>query len=240
MLDAQNGIIQNKDIYYLDDLQISQELNILKLGMNDSRVPSEKRIGPHNKNILDFITGSLLGEGGFLQNHGNGSKLCLQQEQSHKSYLLWLHKYLSDNGYCNSKIPEIKEKIGNQNKKRYVIRFKTWTYSSFNLILNKWYKNNKKILPFNIYISPLVLAIWIMNNGSRSGKGLKLTTNNFTYDECKILQDKLIILYDFKISQHKTGVFNQYNQYLHKESVNKCYSIISKYIHPSMKYKFNI
>jgi ubiquinol-cytochrome c reductase cytochrome b subunit len=167
--------------------------------MNDSRVPSHKRIGPHNKNILDFITGSLLGDG-YLEKHGNGSRLCLQQEQSNKSYLFWLHQFLWNHGYCNFKIPDIKERIGNKSKIRYILRLKTWTYSSFNSIQNKWYKNNKKILPVNIDISPLALAIWIMDNGSRLGKGLKLCTNNFTYDECKILQDKLITQYDFKVS----------------------------------------
>ena len=54
--------------------------------MNDSHVPSQKRIGPHSKTVLDLITGSLLGNGN-LEKHGNGSRLNILLEQSNKSYL---------------------------------------------------------------------------------------------------------------------------------------------------------
>jgi ubiquinol-cytochrome c reductase cytochrome b subunit len=34
-----------------------------------------------------------------------------------------------------------------------------------------------------IYLTPLALAIWIMDDGCRAGKGLKLSTNCFSYEE---------------------------------------------------------
>jgi hypothetical protein len=59
--------------------------------MVDSNIRSDKRIGPHNKEILEIITGNLLGYG-HLESHGNGSRFCFQQEGSNKAYLLWIHK----------------------------------------------------------------------------------------------------------------------------------------------------
>jgi ubiquinol-cytochrome c reductase cytochrome b subunit len=185
IIDAQNGIIYKKEIYNLDDLLISKKLNILKLGMNDSRIPSDKRIGPHNISIIDIFTGNLLGNNN-LEKNGNGSRLNIEQEQSNKSYLIWKHKKILKNGYCNKKIPKIKIKIAKKGKIRYEINLKTWTYTSLNNLYNNWYKNNKKRLPREIEIRPKALAIWIKNDGSRLGKGIKLCTKNFTYSECKI------------------------------------------------------
>lgn len=192
-----------------------------------SKIRSVKRIGPHNKNVLEYIYGSLLGDG-FLERHGNGTRLCLQlprPEYSHKDYLEWLHLYLSSSGLC----PDLK--IPAKGKNRYILRFKTWTYSNLNYLHEEWYKNSSeaaqgrtaiKKLPSNIaeYITPLSLAIWIMDDGSRSGKGLKLATNNFTYLECEILANILRKKFNLIVSIHKTGHINQWNLYLHKISIS--------------------
>jgi len=55
-----------------------------------------------------------------------------------------------------------------------------------------------------------MLAIWIKDKGSRSGKALKLSTNYFTYPECEILKTQLNNK-NLKVSIHKTGRLNQYN-----------------------------
>ena len=189
----------------MDDI-LKVDLPLIELG---SIITSTKRIGPHNKDILDFVQGSLLGDGN-LELHGNGSRLCLQQESSNKAYLLWSHKFLADRGYCNLELPKIQTRIGNKGKIRYVLRLKTWTLSSLNYLHTKFYSNNIKIIPKDLSISPLMLAIWIKDDGSRSGKALKLSTNCFTYEECDRLKMKLNNM-NLKISIHKTGKLNQYN-----------------------------
>lgn len=216
------------------DSFLGLDLNLIELTVGF--ISSKKRIGPHNKDILDFQTGSLLGDG-HLELHGNGSRLCLQQEDSHKAYLLWSHKFLAERGYCNPEIPKIVERIGNKGQKRYVLRTKTWTYSSFEFFYSAWYFNRTKILPINFTLTPFALAIWIMDDGGRSGAGLKLATNNFTYIECERLKLALIEK-NLKVSIHKTGVKNQYNQYIHKSSKPQLIELILPFIHPSKKYKF--
>ena len=52
--------------------------------------------------------------------------------------------------------------------------------------------------------------MWIKDDGARSGKALKLCTNNFTYLECTKLKKELEKK-NLKISIHKTGKKNQYN-----------------------------
>ena len=94
-----------------------------------SRIPALKRIGPHSKTVIEFIYGSLLGDG-YLERHGNGTRLCIQQENSHKDYLYWLHNNLASLGYINPNIPLIQSRIGSKGKLRYILRIKTWTYSN--------------------------------------------------------------------------------------------------------------
>jgi len=95
------------------------------------KVPSIKRIGPHNLEILSILIGSLLGDGS-MEKDGNGSRFAFYQEKTHGEYLLWLHKTISNLGYCKKDIPVIQTRSGIDGKLRYIFRFRTYTYSSFN------------------------------------------------------------------------------------------------------------
>ena len=206
------------------------------------KLRAKERIGPHNQDIVSILVGSLLGDG-YLERHGNGCRQCFQQEQSNRGYLLAFYHYLSARCYTTSCLPKITRRIGTGGKLRYVSRFKTYTFASFNWFHEEFYKENKKQLPNKellfSYITPQSLAVWIMDDGSRSGKGLKLSTNCFTYEENLVLANILRKKYFLKISIHKTGYVGQYSLYIHKGSVKDLYNIVKDSIHPSMKYKFN-
>jgi hypothetical protein len=132
--------------------------------------------------------------------------------------------------------------LGKKNSIRKIVRFTTWTYSSFNWIHDLWYVNNVKIVPSIIgdYLDPLTLSIWIMDDGCKSGSGLKLTSNSFSYSECLMLVNVLYINFNIKATLHSTGVSNQYNIYIWQESMSLLREIVEPYIHSSMKYKLSI
>ena len=90
------------------------------------RVRADKRIGPHNKNILEILFGSLLGDGhAEYRSKGKGTRFTFYQEGSHVSYLLWLHDLLSESGYCSNRLPEIQTRLSVKGKVRKIIRFRT-------------------------------------------------------------------------------------------------------------------
>jgi hypothetical protein len=96
------------------------------------RIPSTKRIGPHNYDVLCLLIGSLLGDGHLAKDpKGNGSQFDLYQKGEHIEYILFLHEFLSKRGYCKESIPKIQSRIIND-KLVYYCRFRTYTYSSFN------------------------------------------------------------------------------------------------------------
>lgn len=209
------------------------------------RVLSTKRIGPHNIDILSVLMGSLLGDA-TMEKDGNGSRFCFYQEKTHGEYLLWLYQTIYGLGYCSSDIPNISSRVGINGNIRYIFRFRTFTYSSLNWIYDAFYiekgeeKARTKRVPLFIaeYLSPLALAVWLMDDGSKyKNKGIKFCTNSFTLNEVKFLAKVLEDKYNLATSIHKTGGLNQYNIYIPKSSSIELAKIVKPYIHESMIYK---
>ncbi len=203
-----------------------------------TRIKSFLRIGPHNMDILSIIYGSLLGDS-HAERRSLGTRVSFYQEAIHSDYLKWLHEIISSLGYCTLTLPKIVTRLGAHGKIRQVIRFHTFTYFSWNDIYDQWYLNGVKRVPINIadYLSPLALAIWIMDDGGRVGKGLKLATNSFTFEDTTRLTDVLFKLYGIKATTQKTGVVNQYHIYIWSDSMPLLRSIVKPYMVSSMFYK---
>ena len=225
--------------YIIDSSYIYISINPIFSIINNSM----KRIGPHNIYINSIIFGTLLGDG-YAEKRSNGTRICFYQENTHKYYLLYLYKLVFDLGYCKIKIPKLTTRLGNFGKLRLILRFKTFTFSSFNWLHDIFYFNGKKILPsinlLNLYLTPLALAIWIMDDGCKSSSGIKIATNNFTYNEVLILIQVLNIKYNLNTTINSAGIPDQYIIYIPKKDIKYLYKIVEKYIHPSMKYKFII
>jgi hypothetical protein len=80
-----------------------------------------------------------------------------------------------------------------------------------------FYKGNKKIVPQSIgeYLTPLALAIWFMDDGSKLVKGAKIAINCFSHKEieylCEILKNK----YNLNTSIHTRGKDKGETIYIH-------------------------
>lgn len=134
----------------------------------------------------------------------------------------------------------ITTRLGKKGVVRKIIRFNTWTYSSFNWIHELFYTDGKnKNVPSNIfdYLTPLALAIWIMDDGGKIDQGLKLSTNSFSFSDCNFLVKVLYDKFKLKASVQSAGVENQYIIYIWKDSMPLLREIVLSYVHPSMKYK---
>lgn len=204
------------------------------------RIRANKRIGPHNKDVLCILFGSLLGDAhAERRSQGNGTRITFYQEGYHDSYLIWLHNLLANLGYCSLNTPKIQTRLGKKGIVRKIIRFRTWTYTSFDWIHKLWYIKGVKIVPSNIgeFLTPLALAIWIMDDGGKVKEGLKLSTNSFSYSDCLLLVKVLYDNFKLKATVQSAGKSNQFNIYIWKESMPLLREIILPYIHSSMKYK---
>lgn len=228
--------------YDIKGLAICLSVPVIKV----NRISAYKRIGPHNKDILSIIFGSMLG-GAHGEKRAVSTRFTFQQEHSHVSYGLWLHNLISKLGYGSSTIPDITTRL-NGARVRKLIRFRTYTYASLNWIHEVFYTQdskgrNIKRVPDCIltYLTPLALAIWIMDDGAKVSSGLKFCTNSFTYEDCLKLSNILFKLYGLKTSVHSAGapkhVETQYNLYVWKQSMPLLRDVVKDHMHPSMLYK---
>jgi ubiquinol-cytochrome c reductase cytochrome b subunit len=237
------GFLNKPKMYYLYLICLSLLLIAPVFFSNQPTVNRLKgiyRIGPHNKDIISIIFGSLLGYGyGEKRLLGVGTRFIFYQEASHVNYLMFLHKFFSELGYCDSNLPVITTRLSNKGKIRKVARFSTWSYTSFNWIYELWYNKKIKHVPECIdqYLTPLTLAIWIMGNGAKVGQSLKLCTNSFSYNDCLLLIKALNNNFNIKASIQSAGQKDQYLIYIWKESMSDLINIVSPYIIPEMKYK---
>ena len=215
--------------------------------LTKGRISSNKRIGPHNHEVLCLLIGSLLGDG-HMERDPLGSRFCFYQKGDHIEYILWLHAYLLKQGYCKEDIPKIHTRIIH-GKLSYYCRFRTFTFSSFNWIHDAFYpssptgKVGKKVIPTWIeeYLSPLALAIWIMDDGTWiKDRGLKLCTNFFTLKETKFLVSILENKYNLKLAIHSAGAIDQYNIYIPKKNMPILIPLVLPYMHPYFLYKLNM
>lgn len=217
------------------------------LPFSSPRVPSTKRIGPHHEDVISIFIGSLLGDG-CMEKDGNGFRFCFYQAAKHIEYILWLHSTLFNHGYCKKDIPQIFSRTYNSLNRdlAYYCRFKTFTFSSFGWIYDSFYINKVKVLPSFIkeYLTPLALAVWIMDDGgwiknplrAPQGGGLKLATNCFKKSDVELLAGILRDRYDLKVSIVSAGRINQYCIYIPKASIPKLVGIVKPHIHPIFLY----
>jgi hypothetical protein len=130
------------------------------------RTRATQRIGPHSLNIFSLLIGSLLGEAS-ADKHGEGTRICFQQEHSNNAYLLWFHKQIAAQGYCNIVTPNIQTRLGKGGKMRKLSRFNTFAFASFNWIEEAFYikieYHRIKIVPMarllEEYLTPLAFAV---------------------------------------------------------------------------------
>lgn len=120
------------------------------------------------------------------------------------------------------------------------VSFATMQLPCFTYFRAIFYTESVKIVPIDIYelLTPVGLAYWIMDDGSRQNYGLHL--NVYGFDSASV--DRLLLTlrnkFDLKCtlhphSSHKDGL----RIYISAESMPSLRLMISPYILPSMTYK---
>lgn len=211
-----------------------------------TRLRSYQRIGPHNIDIISIIIGALLGDG-HMENRGQGLGVRVKFEQSSKNveYLMWFHSYLSTRGYCRLEKPEMKKRIKKDGLVFYHYLVNSYTFTSLNWLHDMFYLRDvqtnklKKTIPLNLseFLTPLALAIWFMDDGSKLGQGVKISLNCFSKEEVEFLS--LIIKKKFNIetSVHVAGKGKGFTLYVPKKFMPQFSKIVKPYMLSSMTYK---
>ena len=186
------------------------------------------------------MVGILLGDGHIQQRTStSNSKFMYTQTYKHLEYFDLIFNMFYK--YCTiNYLPKIKS-VTNQNNIYNYKSFATIALPCFNYYRNIFYNENGiKIIPKEIenLLTDISLTYWIMDDGSKHGKGLHLNTYGFN-NQC-IERLILVLRNKFKLecSIHKKN--EQSRIYIKEKSMNKVKSITIPHMHTSMYYKLGI
>lgn len=205
-----------------------------------SKVKASNRIGPHNTDIISVIIGTLLGDAYGNKRTGEGVRFCYRQSIVHKEYLFWLYTFFFSRGYCSNLEPrKYARKIKGITKEYYGYEFNTFTFRSLGWIYKMFYLKGKKIISPNLinYLTPLALAVWIMDDGGYANPGVRIATYNFSLKEVELLISMLKKLYGLNCTMQVLSNRSQANIYIPKSDVPNLIKIVLPHFHKTMYYK---
>ena len=174
------------------------------------------------------IIGSILGDG-YLRIIPGRKDAFLEVNHSIKAkeYVDWKYSVLK-----NICISEPKKRVIDE--KRTAYRFFTRQHPEVTKLLKMFYKSGLKTIPSGIELDPVILAIWYMDDGSKSGDNIYLNSQQFSLNDQKRLLYTLRML-GLRARLNKDKIY--YRIRFYKESVPKFVKIIKPFITDSMKYK---
>lgn len=164
-----------------------------------------------NKIQKELLVGSLLGDASLSRNATSKfAHLKIERSSKDLEYLKYQFDILEP--LCKSKYKEYDRKDGG--KSCYFI---TRSYKILDDLYCKWYPNGIKIVPKDVVFTPLVIAIWLCDDGHialhHKKQGLLRTTfatNGFSLEESKWLSEKLSDRYNENFFVSKTSIENQF------------------------------
>lgn len=190
----------------------------------------------------EILLGLILGDGRLIKTSSTkraGTSGSVVHGLSQKEYIEWLNLKLKRIS-TNIRLETNFNKNRNCIEKRYAFGINT------HLCLNKYYdlfydSLKVKHLYSSIVqrLTPLSLAVWFMDDGSKtSSGGYYLCTNCFKIEEQKVAISILEKKFNLQITLHKT-IKDAYIMYISAKSAKQFEFIISPYIIPSMIYKLH-
>lgn len=211
----------------------------LKRFFYTSRLPAVKRIGPHNDDILSTLVGNLLGNS-WGEKRSGATRFHLHMGSPNREYLHWLHKYYAQRGYCSSLPPKVSKQIGRGGKISFSYKWRTWSFSSLNWLYDSFYtqcpkrgKGMKRIpLCVDTLLTPRALAVWIMNDGSASSAGVRISTEGFSFGDVSRLHDALKKNFDLVTTLPRHG--DKWVLYFPKSQCGRLSTIVKPFMVHSM------
>ncbi len=185
-------------------------------------------VGSLTKEQKSIITGSILGDG-YLRiiPKRKNSFLEVNHSISQKTYVDWKYSKLKD----LIKSPP-KQRKGKGNRIAY--RFFTQQHPELTELYLRFYSKKDKIIP-DLELNPLILAVWFMDDGSKTYKTYYINTQGFN---C-LSQKKLIELLEkkYRIRSKLNKDKNYYRIRIKQDSAERFKRLIIKYVISEMRYK---
>lgn len=174
--------------------------NKAKLAFILPNFSADKRIGPHNEDILSLLVGTLLGDNHAERAKSGGVRFIFQKSKADKNYIFWLYEFFNKRGYCTNNLPVVCKHAG-ASYQPVCYRFITYSYTSLIWLYKGFYNHKKqKKVPVNIadLLTPLSLAVWICDNGNFHYPSLRTHIQSFSKKDVRLLSLALETKFNIK------------------------------------------
>ena len=189
-----------------------------------------------------LILGSLLGDGTMRK--GKGAKnvnFKVEHGLAQKQYVQWKYEILKPLVFTEPRLSYRYNENGEKYAKSWWFRtirhpFLTSIYEEF--YKGDGYRNGRKIIPKKIKneLSPFILAVWIMDDGSYSRNRIDISTYSFSLLEMNTLITLLKDIFNLQAKFYRDRD-KGCRMYFNQQETKKLIKIIYPYIIPSMMYK---
>lgn len=176
-----------------------------------------------------ILIGSLLGDGTLRrQNNRLNALFEVNHAYKHKAYVDWKWQHFQQHA-----LTPPKSRLGKGPRIAY--RFTTRSLPLFTVYHSQFYASGKKLIPKDLELDPMSLAVWFMDDGSRIRSAYYLNTQQFTIEEQRFLQALLLSTFGLKSELNRDKKY--YRLRISTESSKKMRIIIEPYIVDCLKYK---
>ena len=192
----------------------------------------DNTVGSLTKLERQIIVGSLLGDG-YMRIIPGRSNAFLEVNHSIRAKVYVDYKFKSLKRLCES---SPKERSTNENRIAY--RFFTKQHKVLTDLYHQFYQHGRKIIPAGLMLDPVTLAVWYMDDGSKSrDRDVYLNTQQFSVNDQKRL---LHCLRSLGIQARLNRDKHYFRIRIMKTSINLFMKIIAPHVIDSMKYKIVI
>ena len=185
-------------------------------------------VGSLSQAQKDIIIGTILGDGYLRIVKGRKNAfLEINHAFREKCYVDWKYNHLKD-------IVKSGPKARKGNGQRIAYRFYTRQLSDLTILLQEFYDNKKKIIPSWLKLTPLVLAVWFMDDGHKSYKTYYLNSQQFSIESQQLLV-RLLTRIEIEATLNKDKEYFRIR--IKQSSAQRFRALIEEFIIPEMKYK---
>ena len=172
-----------------------------------------------------LILGCLLGDGHMRKK--TNALLEIIHGARQRAYVDWKYERLKDLTLSPPKLKVTKTRIA--------YRFTTRSLPELTRIHDEFYRDGVKTIPEHLGIHPLTLAVWLMDDGSRSRNDVYINTQGFSLKDQKklvrILRDQLGI----KVTINRDKQYRRLR--IAKESNPRVAELVAPYVLPQFRRK---
>jgi hypothetical protein len=173
----------------------------------------------------EIIVGSLLGDGAMRCK--TNALLEINHSFRQAGYVDWKFRHLVD-------LVRTPPKVRRSNGKRLAYRFVTRSLPELTPYFHLFYATGKKRVP-ELELTPLVLAVWFMDDGCRSRSSVYLNTQQFDLESQSTLLLSLHEQWGIEATLNRDKLYHRIR--VSVEGTRRLARIIGSYLLPELRYK---